>query len=737
MQRHLTGLWVALALVAAQAGATELVVEPQGQAKLRDAELLITVDGGDETVARSLPLRSGTVEASVTPGAVVTCSGPQVWCPEVSTREGYQVLPVYPATLQQGSIDNWRAWPNVDSGFLQGVIQESGRGPLSFTEELVVEDGRFAIKLPRAVLDLRFAFPDAAPVYVWGRDLRSGDAEGLGPFLLEAGASVTGWVENAESELPVTAARVTALPLGDPATGGRLLETWEVETEDNGFFQLRALAPGIYRLEVAAEGMLPTVLAEVEAEPGSETTVGTISLRQPSLLEVHLTPPVSPGGKPWTVVFDPVDAGSGETGPTVVANTDGVAEVRGLRDDEYYVKVQDEAGDDLLLERFDVSARDQLFLDVPVMSVEGRVLLGGEPVEGTVILQGGRGDRTELRSGGDGVFHGWMARPERPWLLATVRWVSGGQDRSRTLEVVPEFDDTQMTLDIRLPDGSIFGSVVDDLGIARPGVAVRATPDRQSDKFSEVRAETDRSGRFHFTGLDRGVYHLQAGGNGSSASEIVTVDLADAFPPSQVRLTLQPTRPVEIAVFQQGRAVAGATVRLDGLRPVPFSLAITTGPDGRFVAQVPQVTSRAVVTVLSPSHPLWSFCQFIGTEELRLDVPTVTPSELRVESRAGSDTDTEAGRVVLVTGTGGAVDFGTFLAWNRARGGTFDFHRDDGEETLRMQVPRIMPGEYALVWTGQPRWEVAARACSGAWPEARWRTAPAGAGGQLTLDLTK
>lgn len=744
MQRRLSRRLAMLALSASLPSvAAGIVVELD----LRDptlplrGEIVVTA----ETLPEGrllLPLKASVEVPSPGAGATLTCRGEGLWCPEVRLAAAGTRLPLFPAMTVTGGVAGPGVGATLATGTVQGMVAGEGAGkPIELRQTLSLDDHRFAFTAPRTTLDLRFAFPGAAPVYRWGvappAPEEARDSLHLGTLTLHPGGSLSGWVRDREAELPIPGASVVASPL--TAQRERVpLHLSKAAADERGFFQLYGLAAGSYRLEVAAEGRVPQVLDAVEIAAGSETLIGTVDLDSPLQLSVQIDPPRHPSGEPWDLVLSPVRRISDEGPVRVTASREGIAEVGSLRPAEYYVKVQTANGEGLLFEQHEIRRDGWLTLEVPVVAVEGDVRLAGEPLEATVELLTGAGDRVELASDEDGAIAGWMRRPERPWVQATVSWREGDEERRRVLEVVPAIEDDVIRLEIELPSGAVYGEVVDSEGIPQRRFRVTATPAEDASSFTRIRGETDDSGRFHLTGLSPTRYFLQAGGNGGTTSEVVPVDLSPGYPIDEVRLVVRPTRKLTIVVTAAGQPVAGATVSLAALGRIPVSLTSTSDAQGRVELEVPEDVERAVVRVVAPSRLLWSACLPIAEERLPLALPDLPMGVLSLTLSGRNDLPPIlGGRMVLLTGDGGFVEYGALVHWNRKRNDERVVAQEDEHVVETITLSGLAPGSYALTWTRAPEWELAARACAGAFGELEWVTLPPGGEAALSSDSSE
>lgn len=69
------------------------------------------------------------------------------------------------------------------------------------------------------------------------------------------------------------------------------------------------------------------------------------------------------------------------------------------------------------------------------------------------------------------------------------------------------------------------------------------------------------------------------------------------------------------------------------------------------------------------------------------------------------------------------------MAWNRDRNASYRTVTNGVRGTETVEIPGLLPGAYALTWSGEPEWLLAERTCNGALPTLEWTDlAPWGAG---------
>jgi hypothetical protein len=233
------------------AGSLDLQIRrTEGVERTEDLELLLepAAEEGETRTRDASDL--GLVRVPGRFAGRVGCRSERLWCPwrEVAAGDAVVVVPVFRAGRLEGVIVPTREGA-PEALVVEGTVDVPGLGPVAFVQELAAsEDGRFALVVPQAEIDLRFGATGWAPLYRWSFDV-GGEATDLGPLRFARGSSVSGFVRDGTAELPTAGAIVTALPasageLGEAARARLEALARPVPTDRWGFFQLGGVPPG-------------------------------------------------------------------------------------------------------------------------------------------------------------------------------------------------------------------------------------------------------------------------------------------------------------------------------------------------------------------------------------------------------------------------------------------------------------------------------------------------------------
>lgn len=472
----------------------------------------------------------------------------------------------------------------------------------------VDEKGAWACSLPASTFDLVISAPGLTPHYRWGVPVAAGKTTALGTVILERGASVVGWiaVEGGQIDTAQCTVRLAILQSSGASLGSATaLERTAVQGEvrKDGFFQLAGLAPGTYTLEIQQPGYSAVRISPVRIDPGAETFLGEpLVLRRPLELEVEVHPPLDWVGQPWRARI--ARLGEQKVSPIVfdgAVDETGRLTVPGQSPGRFGVSIQDSLGNRLhdSEHRVDSSGGAPLLIELELVTVEGRVRLGSEPLE-AVLWFGGRHGSTSARmeSDAEGSFHGVLPK-EGMWRLEIEAAQPGFPTWTRA--DVQAGDSGKASLDVDLPDTRIFGRVIDEQGKPVPAADVVALAEAM-----DLLITADAAGGFEFRGVPEGPVWLAAESSSKTSDRIfaVLVEGRDAGP---IELRLRPTRRLVGTVVSPRGPVAGSQVMILARTPDGGAAGATTDTAGKFEVDLPQAASSIAAIVSAPGFALRAF----------------------------------------------------------------------------------------------------------------------------------
>jgi len=223
--------------------------------------------------------------------------------------------------------------------------------------------------LTAGTLSLQIRGADSLPLDVPPRQLGRGEQLELGELVLDDGVAATGRVIDAASRQPIAGARIRLLRPNDFApTHSLITGDWlEAVADHDGEFSIAGFYPGRWTLLAEAVGHAR------EVRSVSDSELGTIALRRAQALIVHCTPvprcgtEARLGSDDWSSVTSPL--------------SDGTAVITPVRPGTHALRLVSDRG---VVWQHDVSIGEnidptELMIHVPSVTVEGRVLIGGEP----------------------------------------------------------------------------------------------------------------------------------------------------------------------------------------------------------------------------------------------------------------------------------------------------------------------------------------------------------------------
>jgi hypothetical protein len=501
------------------------------------------------------------------------------------------------------------------------------------TVSCALRQGSLDCPVPAGALDLRLQAPGLVPIYRWGVVVKAGRVAQLGDLALRRGASVSGTVEMAQPGEALPRGSQVALirqSLGLPEREierGRLRSLrLEARVNERGFFQFEGVPPGSYVLTATAEGYAPARRAPILVREGLESElIDALRLARPLRFALEITPPLDPNGEPWQVELVARRApeelvGDGQRG---AATRDGRWSRAGLAPGAYHLTVLGDQRSRWAVQEVDLApGQPPLRIEIPLVEIEGRATLGGEPLRATLWFGGRTGRRLRFDSDEKGRFQGILPK-EGSW---PVQLTADAQQLRVSLEPVEVKrlpGQARARVEVKVPDTRLGGSVVDDSG--------KAVADAEVTVF-DVEVATVRSddkGEFELRGLRPGPTAVQAE-SGERSSETLAVEIEERRETPRVQLVLKEKVEVRGHVMSPQGPVPGAGLyawpALDQVGAGFIERAIT-GPDGAFSMKVPAGVPALSLLLLPPGYAL---------RLLATPIERDRPLELQVDAAAGT-----------------------------------------------------------------------------------------------------
>ena len=574
------------------------------------------------------------------------------------------------------------------------------------TVSCALQGDRWECAVPAGTLDLRLRRPGFLSHYFWKVAIGKNERVDLGVQELKRGASVVGWVQvedpgpRFQFEKVNVELAVHGISQGRGQEDRRQRTDMGLATTPNarGFFQLTGVAPGSYRVTAVFPGMAPAELAPVQVLPGAETEIQELTLQPPVTLEVHVNPLRTPFRKPWRLYLARRGPVPGHLEPVAEggSSAEGVWRASGLTPGIYDLSVQDDRNSRWWNEEVEVEAgMPPLDVQVSVMRLEGKLLLGDRPVSGAWLWFGGKHNarRIQVRSNEEGIFYVFLPRQDR-WRVDIEAVPLNLQTRLEDVEI-PERKSGEpwpRTV-LRIPDTGIFGTVVDETGNPIETGTVNASTAQPGARRVSVPADAD--GAFLVRGLVPGVWKVDAVAvdpEGERRGIVPSVEVAEGERTGPVQIVLRRSRTLTGAVLSpEGRGVPGAQV--EGiLEQSLYSVPVSTYTDvnGVFELSVPHSVDHVQINVLPLGYAVTQVTAPLPSEPMTIPVEAVGGT---VEIQYSGDGDPHPGQrwlrtVVLRDGVPVAHPL-ALQRWSEANA----FPRPDGE---RFRIPMLPPGQYTV-----------------------------------------
>lgn len=566
------------------------------------------------------------------------------------------------------------------------------RGP-SLSSPCVRQQAEFRCDAPAGLWDLRLAAKGFVAHYQLRKQLLPARDNKLGKIQLVRGASVSGLVRDPGSG-PAAGVDVSLQPLRlEPGPGAEQTQertTLNTTTDRNGFFQLHSLPPGLYQLRASGPGGSAAQFSPVRVVVGAESMLERpLTLEKQVSVAVSVTPLHDSGGAPWRLTLLKIDRLSDHAHAAVdeaeLASGSGL--VGPLAPGTYSALVTDAAGEFRLAREVTIDeVGSPLQLDLELVEVSGRILLGSEPIAAEAWFGGRQGlESVRQQSDEDGWFSGLLPN-QATWPTVDVEAVEPAvQTRLTRVRMHRNRSSGKLEVELRLPLGVVSGRVVDARGKAASGAVVLLEDSLDWRLRLELRA--NERGRFRAAGLPEDPFVVTARSSAGS-SRPQHVDVTDDPRSQELRLVIEERREIEGRVFGPSGGVIGAQVFVtDGGGLIEAS---TTREDGSFRVSWPRAAAAAAAVVLPPGYSLTVF---------PLPPPSHGPVDLAVSGGGGTlrldstspdaAVASEGGRelVPVLLAQGIALPIQVLRTWALANGG----EPGDGGPLV---VPRVAAGRF-------------------------------------------
>lgn len=671
-----------------------LRLTPSGSAAEESKPLVLHVPVPGEAVA---DLPSGVLWQVVTESTDLW-TAPQWVAPGDGVAEEFVTLRIFPAAALTGTLtaaEPAKVPATVDLRLESSPGEPGPRLPAT-PVQCPVQDDRLRCTVPAGRLDLRIKAGPTIPFYLWDAETRPGEARDLGRLVLKTGSSIVGWVRSQDGQgvsgaLVRVEPQVAGMPDDRARHDGLQAMALEVRTNARGFFQIENPAPGMVTLTARQERFAAARRSGIEVRPDLEANLSEpLMLVPPLTFQLSLDPPLTPAGEPWRVrieepVYNPSMRVLSFQGQ---ANSAGLWEQTGLSPGSYEIAVSDSERDWLIQSVELTPGRTSFSLRLEGVRLQGRIILGDEPLEATVRMFARPGrESAQFRADGNGRFEGLLPA-EGLWDVEVQAPVEGLRATLEPVEIRTSPGQSVARVEIRLPDTRLTGTVVDERGEPVEDARVLLIPERKR----AVTVETGEGGRFTARGLPSGVVMVHGEHErAESESEWMQARLEEGEDAS-LRLVLQQRVRITGRVFSPHGPVPGAQITAASEINAAGAGSmdqVVAGPAGEFEIRMPQGSRQLNLTVIAPGYPIRMLAVPLKPDAV-VEIPLETNGGTLVIDLGGRTLQEALEQRAGLMAHGGAfVPFGTVASWARLL-------RAPQADPYRLVVPNVEAGEYLL-----------------------------------------
>lgn len=665
--------------------------------------------GAEQQLGRpqlALDQESGPLALNVTEGAPgvinlelegegpwrLLCTGHQVCCPDlVIDKESTGPEKIFPLAVSSCHPVELRFHTETKDEMPREIRVEGSSGEDRIQRLLVLnEDGARILRIPSGSWDLRMSAENWAPVYRWGIHPSGKDRLSESIALIH-GSSVMGFVSDSETgkAVPDVAVRLSggdqqvAMPVEERRR--RSSRSWLAKTDARGFFQIHHVLPGIYHVLVQREDMPEVQEGPFVVPADSELRLEDLRVALPSMVDVMLTPPVTPDGEAWTVRMSPFSIG--ETSPEVretQVDPGGWAHFPGVDQGRWLLSVLDPAGREARSSFVEIDGYDSIDFPLDIVEIRGKIKWKAKALKARLNFSS-EGIRAagnapfETETDASGAFSCWIPKPKH---LLDIHIESVEPELHFELfEPVPKKVPDILRYDLDLAGSEITGVVLDQEEQGAPGIQVIAQ--KQDRPIIRSSTTSGRDGKFTMELPFDSAVELKAWSRDRGRSKLLRFEQV----PEDITLKLLSDHEIKGRLVGAVGGISSAQVAISQGSP-GWSNA-TTDLDGHFSLKVDGTAQRRFVTVQAPGLMLWAG---------EIDLPS-DGDDLLIRLPAGG-----TGTLVLkrpltlmrvLTGDGGLLDLSSLLNWAMSMG----FSAENFGQT-DMVIPGVAVGSYARIEGG-------------------------------------
>jgi hypothetical protein len=445
---------------------------------------------------------------------------PGYWGPGIEAvppTTGEVILQLFPTGILRGELAVTAAEaipPAIELGFEGDAYGRSGAEIPPGTVLCPVSQGMFRCEVPAGTLNLTLAGDHWVPQRRWefrvGRDV----LHDLGLIELELGGTVWGWLELEGAGAPSEECEVRLIQRRSAPGGAGGTVGPSAAINPDGSFEFNGVPGGEVVLTASQPDYLPATSPPIEVLRGQTVQMPQpLVLRLPATLELFFTPATGPGGRGWRFRVARLDPDSAKPTKTISgeAGEDGIWVEDGLEPGRYQITLTEKLGAKGFSEEIELpGGRTTVPIDLPILTVEGQVLLADEPLAARVHFSRPEDKlAASFQSDETGFFRGLLPQ-EGTWQVR----VDAPDERIRrsldSIEVWAQGSSGVAVVDIILPGTVLEGEVTDLFGNAVAQASVRIQRRGAQVRVGSGSYRTDEQGRFRIRGVEPGSVSVMA-----------------------------------------------------------------------------------------------------------------------------------------------------------------------------------------------------------------------------------
>ncbi len=285
---------------------------------------------------------------------------------------------------------------------------------------------------------------------------------------------------------------------------------------------------------------------------------------------------------------------------TVECDLNGFGQIDAMPVGKYLIRVTSGGSRPYFSQELEIQDAESFWpIELPLVEVKGRILLGDEPLPDALLIFGGAtgSESTELTADKDGRFAGSLPR-DGMWRVDVSAQTPRVERSLRKVEVKRRRGGAPAEVEIRLPNLVLSGTVADDQGRPPAKAIVQYRAHDVSEDIISILVRDD--GKFEFAGLSPGSGTVRAETETAESDAFAITLIEDLDHPSVNLVVRERQRIKGIVVGSNGPAIRASVGIREAGGWLDRNAGADTGVDGRFEVSLPREVHVAHVYAASP-----------------------------------------------------------------------------------------------------------------------------------------